>query len=352
MIYYVIFLSHHVNKLRCAVIGCGRIGCGFDDISDGTVKTHAGSYYKNSKTELVALCDIDQKKLKKYGLKFNVTGLYNQNSEMFKKEKVDCVSICTLVDNHFDIVKEAVKFNVKGIFIEKPISSSLQQAKRIIEICKKNNVTLVVDYQRRFVPFYAKIQMLIKQKRMGNIQKINVYYGSGIANTGSHLFDILRMFFGEVKSIQANYSNNISNNLQDPNIDAKIEFFNKNKCTIQAVDFKNFALFEMDIIGTLGRMKLDLISNEAEFYKIDKNNSLVYKKLIPSRLLIKKSRYSPIELGVKNLVESTLKKKNSMSTGIDGYKSLELIIAAITSAKTGKKITLPISNNNYKISSK
>ena len=53
-----------MEKIRSAVIGCGRIGCGFDDIDNKTIRTHAGSYFKNNETELIALCDIDKQKLK------------------------------------------------------------------------------------------------------------------------------------------------------------------------------------------------------------------------------------------------------------------------------------------------
>ena len=59
-----------MKAIRCAVIGCGRIGCGFDDDLSKIIKTHAGSYYKNSQTNLVALCDMDVNKLKKYGKKY------------------------------------------------------------------------------------------------------------------------------------------------------------------------------------------------------------------------------------------------------------------------------------------
>ena len=149
-----------MNKLRCAVIGCGRIGCGFDDDSNGIIRTHAGSYYKNSKTKLVALCDIDKKKLKKYGTKYQVSGLYEHSFEMFKNENIECVSICTLAETHLELVKEAAEFNIKGIFLEKPISSTLLEAQKIIEICKKNKISLVIDHQRRFDPFYVKIKQL------------------------------------------------------------------------------------------------------------------------------------------------------------------------------------------------
>ena len=341
-----------MNKLRCAVIGCGRIGCGFDDDSNGIIRTHAGSYYKNSKTKLVALCDIDKNKLKKYGTKYQVSGLYEHSFEMFKNENIECVSICTLAETHLELVKEAAKFNIKGIFLEKPISSTLLEAQKIIEICKKNKISLVIDHQRRFDPFYVKIKQLIRQKILGEIQIINVYYGSGIGNTGTHLFDILRLFFGEIRSVQAIQSKNNSNNYMDPNLDVMLEFMNSIICRIQALDYGNYALFEMDIFGTLGRIRLDLALNKIEYFKINNKNSLVYKNLIPSKIEIKRSHHSSIELGLKNLIESMKTKKESQSTGFDGYKSLELIIASIQSVKTNKKIYIPLKNKNYNINSK
>lgn len=337
--------------LRCAVIGCGRIGCGFDDQSRREIRTHAGSYFKNPNTKLVALCDVDKSKLKKYGKKYNITGLYTKSSEMFMKEHLDCVSICTLVDTHLDLVKEAVNYGIRGIFIEKPISNSLKNAKKIIEICKEHNVTLVVDHQRRFDPLYHYIRKFIKQK-LGEIQLVNIYYGSGIANTGSHVFDMIRMMFGEIVSLQGNISKNNSGNKQDPNMDVLLKLEIGANCRLQALDVRNYGLLEMDILGTRGRLKLNLTTNDIEYFKIRVGDYLVYKDLIKSNIVVKRSNLSPIQLGVKNLVNCLQFNKRPLCTGEDGYKSLELIIASIQSSKLSRKLKTPLLNNEYKISSK
>ena len=50
-----------------AVVGLGRIGCGFDDkLKTNLVQTHTGAYLSNSKTNLVALCDVGA-----YGMSLN-----------------------------------------------------------------------------------------------------------------------------------------------------------------------------------------------------------------------------------------------------------------------------------------
>lgn len=337
---------------RSAVIGCGRIGCGFDDNSkDNRIKTHARSYFVNPRTNLVSLCDVDKSKLQKYGRKYHVTRLYTDSLEMFKNENLDLVSICTLVDSHLDLVKQAVNSGVKGIFLEKPVSNDLKSAKKIIELCDKNNVKLIINHRRRFDPFFHSIKSFLESKKLGNIQLVNVYYGGGIANTCSHIFDVLRMLFGEIKTVNASESKNESGNKLDPNLDVSLTFMNGVRSRLQALDTRNYGVIEIEIFGSLGRLKFDLESNNIEYSKISSDKTLVYKNLEPSKIKINYSKHSSIYLGLENLVRSLSNHDILLCTGMDGYKSLELIIASQLSSKNNKVLCLPI-RSNYKISSK
>lgn len=335
-------------KFRCAVIGCGRIGCGFDDNSS-VIRTHAGSYYANPQTNLVSLCDVDESKLKKYGKKYQISSLYTDSIEMFKHEKIDCVSICTLVDTHLDLVKQAAENNVKAILLEKPISNSLANAAKIVKICKTNKIKLAIDHQRRFNPFYQSIKEFLELKKLGKIQFVNVYYGSGIANTGSHLFDILRLFFGEITSIESHPAKINTINRGDPNIDATLKFQGDITCQLHAMEYEKYAILEIDILGTLGRIRLDMISDRIQHFKTTKG--LVYRTLVESKLNFKKLTKTPIQLAIQNLIDTINSTKDPLCTGYDGYKSLELITAATISSKLQKKIKIPL-KNNYKITSK
>lgn len=344
----------HMGILNCAVIGCGRIGCGFDDNQqDKKVCTHAGSYFINPKTRLIALCDVDKNKLQKYGKKYDVEGLYTNSTDLFKNELLDCVSICTLVDSHLELVTKAATSGVKGIFVEKPISSSLNDAKKIIQICEKNNIVLAVDYQRRFDPFYHSIKNVLSNNTLGEIQEVNVYYGGGLANTGSHMFDLLRYFFGDVASIKSNISKNKSANPKDPNVDAILEFNNHVQCKITALDYRNYVIFEMDILGTIGRLRINLVNNTCDLQTTSSGHNIAgYNTLQPLKFKINKSTESAISLAIKNLTDSIKYNKKPLCTGHDGYKSLELIIAAKKSLEKNQLIHLPIKDYDYKISSK
>lgn len=342
-----------MRKINCAVIGCGRIGCGFDDTNfEIKVNTHAGSYYQNRNTDLVALCDIDYSKLLKYGKKYQISKLYRKSKDMFRAENLDCVSICTLASTHLDLVKQAADAGIIGIFLEKPISTSLENARKIINICRRNNVKLIIDHQRRFHPFYHSIKLLLDKNKIGKIQLVNLYYGAGVANTGSHIFDLLRFFLGEAKSVKGKKSNNKSQNTSDPNIDVEIEFKNKIICRIQALDVRNYGMLEMDLFGVNGRLRLNLVSNKAELFRKSKRSSLVYKELQKSNFKPKQTNQTAIMHGVENLVDCVRNNAAPLCGGEDGYKSLELTIASIMSSRKKKKILLPLKNKKLGISSR
>ncbi len=333
-----------MNQLKCAVIGCGRIGCGFDDLKSNKIRTHAKAYFNNKNTKLVALCDVDELKLKKYSKKYSVENTFTNVDEMFEKVELDCVSICTLSDSHLELVDLAIKSKIRGIFLEKPISNSLKNAKGIIKNCNQNQVILAVNHQRRFDPFYQKLSHFIHSE-IGKIQLVNIFYGGGIANTCSHVFDILRLFFGDVKSASGVYSKNKSLSSLDPNLDVNLEFKNGINVSLHALDLTKYGICEMDIFGLKGRIKLNLITNEIKYYKINHSKFQDYKNLKKVSLPFQESKYAfDISLGLQNLIDSIRYKKEILCTGQDGYKSLEIVTASIKSAKSKRKILLPLKN--------
>jgi len=342
---------------RATVIGCGRIGCSFDDDPKRKyVSTHAGAYSKNDEISLVALVDKDENKLKKYKKKFHVPSVYIDHNKMLTKEKPDIVSICTWDNTHYKITKDAVKVGVKAIFCEKPMASNLHDAREMISLCKKKNVVLMIDHQRRFCKFHQTVKSFIDGNNLGDIQQVSFYYTAGIANSGSHVFDLLRFFFGDVDWCFAVESKNVSPNKKDPNFDGVLKFKNGIFCTVQACDVKKFLVFDLDIIGSKGRLKLLHSGFDYEYYTVKDSHVFSGQKELY------KSEKSPIDRniirepmvdGVRHLVECLKNNKKPISNGEDGLKSLELICAFHESAKKmGKKIFLRLEKSLVEIRSR
>lgn len=340
---------------KAAVIGCGRIGCGFDEDSKRkNISTHAGAYKNNSKTELVALVDLNQDVLKKYAARFNVQKTYTSAEEMLKIEKPDILSICTWNATHHELVKLAVQNNVKAIFCEKPISNNIQNAKDMIKLCRENKVILMIDHQRRFDKTHQEIKKFLDNNGLGRIQQVNFYYTAGIANTGSHMFDLLRLFFGDVDWVKAFKSANLSPNPNDPNFDGIIKFKNDIFCSIHALDVKNYLIFDLNIMGAKGRIHLTNSGFTVNYFEAkDSEFFSGYKELVESNSPITNHPKEFMVNAVQHLVECLNNKNNPISSGEDGLASFELICAFHESAKEGgKKIFLPLNNSEINIESR
>jgi predicted dehydrogenase len=184
---------------RTAIIGGGRIGVEFDDC-------HARAYKENPDCELLAIIDKRLDLATKAGEKWDIPIVGNQY-ETLGELGLDIVSICTPPQTHYEVLKDmlVINPNLKAIYCEKPISIELKEAEEMVELCKEKNVILQVNHQRRFgVPTF--------------------YYSRGLFNTGTHLVDMLRMFFGNPVNVTKNtlWFKNIVVKIQELDIDKPV----------------------------------------------------------------------------------------------------------------------------------
>lgn len=344
------------RNYNAAIIGCGRIASEFDD--DPLLRktygicSHAGGYRDNKNITLIASADISKEKLTKFGNRWGVSKLYTDYRELLKKEDIDILSICTWNTTHLEILEEAVKSNVKAVFCEKPISNSLENADRMVEIAKENSVILLVNHSRRWDKLYQDISDYIKTGRLGDIQQVSCYYTAGIANTCSHLFDVLRLFFGDVKSVCSWIKDESS--IDDPNMDGYIKFQNGTTVTLQSLDAKNYTLFEFDIYGSKGRLRIQDNGFKLSYWAAKESKKyLGYKELFEETPSIKVAKKTIMKNAVQNIVNCLSSNALPHCTGEDGVKTLEIICAFHLSAKEGNKtISLPLDKRNLLIKSK
>lgn len=343
-------------SFRAGIAGCGRIGSEFDDDPKRkAISTHAGAYSAVDGVELVAASDLDEGKLDRCGKRWGIASLYKDYRKMLGNEALDILSICTWNSTHLEIVKEAINNGVKAIFCEKPIADTLRNADEMINLCKGKGVILQIDHQRRFDSFHQGVKGFLQKGNLGRIQQVTFYYTAGIANTGSHVFDLLRFFFGDVDWIQAVYSQNKSLNPNDPNIDGIMRFRKGTFCAIQACDVQSFLILEMDCIGTKGRLKLTRSGFDLEFYEVGESQLFSgYREIFRTEPPI--NRDVPREFmvnAVTHLVECLKTGKKPICSGEDGRAALELVCAFHESARAdGKKVSLPLSDSDVEIKSR
>jgi len=341
---------------KAAIIGCGRIAGGFDDdpqmVATYGIATHAGGYTNNDKIEIVAVADIDVEKLKNFGERWKINNLYSDYTELLSKESVDILSICTWSNDHTAIFEAAVKSKVKVVWCEKPIADSLESAQKMVEIAEDSGVGLVINHNRRWDELYQELKSIIEGGKLGSIQQVSCYFTGGVANTCSHLFDVLIMLFGSVKSVSAWLKDD--SNPHDPNIDGYVKFKNGVTATVQSVSLGTYLIFEFDIYGSNGRIRVKDNGFGIDYWEVQESTRyLGSNELILNESPIAINEKNMIRNAVKNIVSYLDSGETLLSTGKNGYESLELINAFILSSKNNGQVEdFPVESKTLVIKSR
>lgn len=178
------------KKFKTVVVGCGRMG-----------SRHAAAYLKNEKCDLVAIADIRKDQYDKF-IKENKTdaAYYSDYIEMIKQEEPDIVSICTYPVDHFPMIRETLKFDVKAIHCEKPLGATWGEGQAIRDEIQGKDVQLTFNHQRRFLPAWQKALELLDSNEYGSLEKMEAYVPDNIVDWGTHAIDYIFMFNKEIKA--------------------------------------------------------------------------------------------------------------------------------------------------------
>jgi len=140
------------------MIKVGIIGCG------GIAPVHLHVYKSLKDVEVVSLCDLNIEKAKNLAVKFRVKKTYNNYWDMFEKEKLDLVDICTPVSTHAQIACDATKV-VPAILLEKPMALTTSECDDIIREVEKHGTKLCIGHSQIFSPHIIKAKSMVDSGR-------------------------------------------------------------------------------------------------------------------------------------------------------------------------------------------
>lgn len=125
--------------LKIGVLGAGHLG-----------KIHIKLLAEIEDFDLIGFFDLDKEKVKEVEKQFGIKA-YNSIDELL--EDVDVVDIVTPTITHFFCASKALKLS-KHVFIEKPITNTVEEAKKLIELSEEANVKVQVGHVERFNPAF------------------------------------------------------------------------------------------------------------------------------------------------------------------------------------------------------
>jgi predicted dehydrogenase len=132
-----------------------------------------------------AICDKSEASLKRARRAYPEAKLTTDFFEIVTSPEIDAVAVVTPVWTHFDLAKAAL-LNGKHVFVEKPFTSTAQQAEELIELAERKRLKIMVDHTFLFSGAVRKIRELVDNKILGNLY----YFDSTRVNLGLFQHDV------------------------------------------------------------------------------------------------------------------------------------------------------------------
>ena len=319
--------------LKVGVLGAGHLG-----------KIHLRLLNESSKYNLIGFFDPSEENAKVVSQEFGYKS-FNTISELISA--VDVVDIVTPTLSHFECAKEAITAG-KHVFIEKPISKTVEEAQAIRVLASQNHVLGQVGHVERFNPAFTAVNELIDNPKFIECHRLAEFNPRGtdvpvVLDLMIHDIDIiLSVVDSAVKSIHASGVAVISDTPDIAN--ARIEF--ENGCvanlTASRISLKNMrktrffqkdAYISVDFLekkSEVVKMK-DVPENPDEFAMILQNAEGVKKQIYFENPKVESNNAILDEL--ETFADAIINETRPVVTLNDGTKALKVAQQIIDSFK-------------------
>ena len=343
--------------MKGAIIGCGRISY-----------KHVEAFQKNaSLVELVAVCDIDQKKaVEKSG---GTAKVYTDYKKLLAEVKPEFVTIATWSGNHAQIAVDCLKAGAH-VLVEKPMALSTNDADAMINTAKECNKKIAVCFQNRFNTPVQKTYEALKKGRFGKIlhgavqvrwNRNEAYYkeadwrgtwemdGGTLMNQCTHGIDLLQWLMGEDVVRVHGVTRKFLRNIEAEDFGSAILEFKSGAIGIVegSADVYPKNLSEsLSLFGEKGTVVIGgLAVNKIEAWRFSDADLVgdVESKILDPNAKDPDSVYGyghPAMLA--DFIDAIKNNREPFVSGAKGKNALEIILAIYKSMKDKKPVDLPI----------
>lgn len=110
---------------------------------------------------------------------YKIDNIFHNLDEALDAENYDAIIVCTLPPDRLTVATKSAKkgFN---LFIEKPLSSKFDG--KVADLVKSIKGKCAIGYQMRFHPVLQQVRKIVRQKKLGNIYRVEVIHGNSVNN--------------------------------------------------------------------------------------------------------------------------------------------------------------------------
>lgn len=332
-----------MNNIKLGIIGMGRIG-----------KIHLENLcMKISDVEVAAVVN-PSKKGRDYAARFGVVKVSDDVNIIFSDPEISAVLICSPSDTHADYAICAAEAG-KAIFCEKPIDMSLERARAVVAKVIERGVPMMVAFNRRFDPDFAKVNQAVSNGNIGKVQSLHIISrdpgpppidyikqsGGLFKDMTIHDFDMARFIVGcEVNEIFATGSCMVDAQIGEVgDIDTAMILLRFENGATAVIENSRKAVYgydqRLEVFGSNGVLKIEnpLMTNvsasDESGTRLDVNLNFFIDRYATSYLV-----------EMQTFVDALIHKKEMPVGGKDGIDAIVLADAAYTSLRENRPIII------------
>ena len=173
------------EKLRVAIIGCGRMG-----------QEYAKFYSALDNTVIVAIAEYNDARRKVVGERFGVKRLYKDAEEMYQRmDEVPDLAVVVLPGKFIkDAVIASAQAGVRGVSTDKPIGARLSDVDEMIDTCEERGVVFHGGNLQRARADVQETASWLRNGDFGEVQGATVHdWGGEISGGGCQHIAVLRL---------------------------------------------------------------------------------------------------------------------------------------------------------------
>ena len=296
------------NKIKIGIVGIGHLGAIHLKVLDQL----------RDRVDIIGICDTKEERTIKLAEHYNVP-FFKNYTEL--TGKIDAVNICVPTNLHSEIATYFLQNNIHT-FIEKPITTTVDQATALVDLAKKRNLIVQVGHVERFNSAFQSIKhfthrpLFIECHRMTRFPNRSLDIGV-VMDLMIHDIDIvLGLISVPILDIQA-IGVNVLTPLEDI-ASVRMTFENGCVCNLTASRVSDDVMRKIRIFQPQTYISLDYVTQEAYIFKKHQNRILKHSLPIEKK--------EPLKKELEHFIDCLTNNQTPIVSGIEGRHALKVAL--------------------------
>lgn len=329
--------------IRAAVIGVGAMG-----------RHHARVYNELDEAELVAVADADGNRAEEIAHRYKIRP-YTDYREMLERERPDVVSVAVPTQLHYQVALDVIERNMH-LLIEKPIASTVEEAREIIQQADERELKLAAGHVERFNPAVIELKKRLGQGELGRVFLAHarrlgpfperVRDMGVVIDLATHDLDVMcYLLSSEVERVYAETTRRIHTQYEDL-LSGLLRFKNGAIGVLDVNRLTPTKIRELTLTGERGMFVVNYLSQDLYFYENDYAaggwESLGILKGVGEGNMVRLriDKREPLRVELESFVNAVINDRRPLVGGKDGSRALVLARRLVESGQSKKIIEI------------